>query len=125
ERQAGEGDWRGIPIAPRLLLPFCPDFVVALGDSGFALGVAGRELALARDALLAQPRELRNAERGIAQGADRAGLHAAIVERPLADIDLAEADLDEVARCRRESFARARGVVDLGELLLPIIHVET
>ena len=56
-----------------------------------------RELGVAGDALLAEAGELRDAERGVAERADRAGLHAAIVHRPFADVDLAEADLDEVA----------------------------
>ena len=82
------------------------------------------ELGVAGDALLAEAGELRDAERGVAQRPDRAGLHAAIVHRPFADVDLAEADLDEVARRRRDLLARALGAVELGELLLPVLDVE-
>ena len=84
----------------------------------------GRELGVAGDALLADARELGDAERGVAERPDRARLHAAVIERPLADVDLAEADLDEIARRRRELLARSLGVVELGELLFPVIDVE-
>src|SRR5262249_22394577 len=102
-----------------LFLPFCPDRVVALGDPGFALGDTGSELAVARNTRLAETGEGRDAQRGVAQGADRAGLHAAIVKSPFADIDLAKSDLDEIACGRCERLARAQRVVELGELLLP------
>src|SRR5262249_36388951 len=108
----------------RLLLPFCPDLVMALADRSFALGDAGPELAVARDALLADAVECRDCERGVAQRPDRAGLHAAIVEGPFADTDTDEADLDEIAGRRRELLARAHGAVELGELLLPVVDVE-
>src|SRR5262249_20640419 len=108
----------------RLLLPFRPDLVMPLANRGFARGDAGLELAVARDALPADAGERRNCERGGAQRPDRAGLHAAIVKSPFADIDLAEADLDEIARRRRKLLARAHGAVELGELLLPVVDVE-
>ena len=125
EREPREGDRRGVPVLARLLLPrsprprrgACRSRVLRVGDARRELGVAG-------DALLADAGELGDAERGVAERPHRARLHAAIVHRPFADVDLAEADLDEIARRRRELLARALGVVELGELLLPIVDVE-
>src|SRR5262249_18384720 len=124
EREPRKRDRRGVPVPARLLLPFLPHRVVALADRGLALGDAARERGIASDALLAGAGERRDAERGVAQRPHRAGLRAAIVEGPFADVDLAEADLDEIARVRRERRARAPRVVKLGELLLPVLDVE-
>src|SRR5260370_34967610 len=107
-----------------LVLPFFPHLVVALADRGAALGDAGSELAVARDALLADAGERRNGERGVAQRPDRAGLHAAIVDSPFADIDLAEAELDKVARRRRDWLPPAHSGVDHGAPFVPVVARE-
>src|SRR5258708_13262104 len=65
ERQPRESDRGGVPIAPGVLLPFCPDLIVAFADRGFALRDAGSQFAVAGDALLAYPGEPRNAPRVI------------------------------------------------------------
>src|SRR5262249_48600140 len=70
KRQPREGDRGGVPIAPGVLLPFCPHLVVALADRGLALRDTRSELAVVSKALLAQSGERRNAENGIAQCAD-------------------------------------------------------
>src|SRR5436190_21900815 len=124
ERETRKTDGRSIPVPARFLLPSRPDLVVALCDRYLALGDAARQPRICGDALPADAGKLGNAERGIAEGPDRARLHPAIVHRPLADIDLAKADLDEVACRRGDWLARALGVIELGELLLPIVHVE-
>src|SRR5262249_17809369 len=96
-----------------------------LADRRLALGDARLELAIAGDAAFADAGQLRNAERGVADGADRAGLHAAIVERPFADADLAEADLAEIAGRGRERPGPRLGAVGLGALLLRVLDVES
>src|SRR4029077_18544307 len=100
ERERG-----GIPVLPRFLLPLRPDLIVALADRDLAVGDLLLEVGVAADPLLAGFDQRRNAERGVAERAHRTGLHAAIVHRPLADADLGKADLDEIARRRRQEFA--------------------
>src|SRR5207237_6725216 len=89
ERKPREGDRRGIPILVRLLLPFRPHLVVAPADRRLALGNALLENRIAGDASPADAGELGDAERGVAERADRAWLHAAVIHRPFADADFA------------------------------------
>src|SRR5436190_6324083 len=102
EREPRERDRRGIPVRACLLLPSGPDLVVAPADRALSLLDALFELAIPIDPRPAEPSELGNPERGVAQRSDGARLHAAIVHRPLADVDLGKSYLDEVARSRSD-----------------------
>ena len=51
ERQAREGDGRGVPVLVRLLLPLGPDLVMPFADRDLALSDARLELCVAGDAL--------------------------------------------------------------------------
>src|SRR5687768_1117018 len=108
-RQPRQRDGRGVPVLARILLPARPDRVVAAADRGAPLVDAAAGGGIGVETGAAEAGELGDAEGGVAEGADRAGLHAAVIERPFADADLGEADLHPVAILRNDGGDLARG----------------
>src|SRR5262249_59622633 len=102
-----------------LALPVAEQPVVAGFDVGGAPRDPRAERGVPGDALGAEPGQLRDRGRGVAEDAQAAVWHAGVVHRPLAEANVAKPDLDHLASGRIERLDRALGALDMGGGRLP------
>ena len=100
---------RGIPVFLGFFAPASTERAMMLADLGGARRDTRREARIARDTLAAKFRERRDRERRVGEQAHRGIGEPPVVHRPLADVDLAKADIDPFAVRRVRGL---KGTVD-------------
>ena len=120
----GQAKGAVVPALAGLLRPAPPRRLVPFGDPRAAPLDPGLECAIAVEKSAAAPGQLRNGQVGVGHDPEIDVEVALIIERPGADLQIAEADIDEAATFRGDPLDLAGGRGKLARRPLPVADIE-